>query len=510
MIKFFQKSETDKYIIIKILFIKITFKKKPLKNKPQKSDIDTIVWWIPIKSLRDSIRNIYYEYKNSFNEIDNENKLRQEFLNSRIDRIEKILNEIKSKDEDKDVLYNFYMFNKYKEELLKQKAKNGEKIKVIFLVNYASKFGVESIYYSMLESEIFDPYILVVHPRDNLFEENPIYFKEALENYNIFKERGYRTLFAYNMENMKAIDIENFKPDIIFINNPNMYQISIFKNININLKYLTCYINYSINVVNQDKYHYKHLHINTCYKMFAETYYCYKKHMNINNGFNTVLTGYPKLDSYKKDIGKCIIPKKIDNGNKIVIYAPHWSIRDSDELATFHLYHKYFMKLLKENPNINFVFKPHPDLRYRIIDSKIMDIEYYENYIKEWDNSNNGIYISDGGYIDLFRKSSCLITDSGSFIAEYLPSENPCIYLINPEKENLIENTFNDFAKPIVNSYYLCYNEEDINKYFNEIIINENDYMKDKRLNLIKDSFINIGSAGKIITEYLSDIFVNK
>ena len=28
MIKFFQKSEIDKYIIIKILFIKITFKKK--------------------------------------------------------------------------------------------------------------------------------------------------------------------------------------------------------------------------------------------------------------------------------------------------------------------------------------------------------------------------------------------------------------------------------------------------------------------------------------------------
>ena len=76
MIKFFQKSETDKYIIIKILFIKITFKKKPRKNKPQKSDIDTIVWWIPIKSLRDSIRNIYYEYKNNLNQS-----------NSRIDNL---------------------------------------------------------------------------------------------------------------------------------------------------------------------------------------------------------------------------------------------------------------------------------------------------------------------------------------------------------------------------------------------------------------------------------------
>lgn len=34
--------------------------------------------------------------------------------------------------------------------------------------------------------------------------------------------------------------------------------------------------------------------------------------------------------------------------------------------------------------------------------------------------------------------------------------------------------------------------------------------MKDKRINLIKDSFINIGSAGKTITEYLRDIFINK
>lgn len=125
----------------------------------------------------------------------------------------------------------------------------------------------------------------MVNPRDNFFEQNEIYFKEALENYNIFRERGYRTLFAYYMENMKAIDIDNFKPDIIFINNPNMHDISIFKNININLKYLTCYINYSINVVNQVKYHYKNLSINTCYKLFAETYYCYLQHMNISIRF---------------------------------------------------------------------------------------------------------------------------------------------------------------------------------------------------------------------------------
>ncbi|TXJ39535.1 glycosyltransferase family 8 protein [Brachyspira aalborgi] len=69
--------ENDRYKIYKILFIKIIFKKKPRKeNKPTKSNIDTIGWWIPIKSLRDSIRNIYMNIKNNLNQS-----------NSRIDNL---------------------------------------------------------------------------------------------------------------------------------------------------------------------------------------------------------------------------------------------------------------------------------------------------------------------------------------------------------------------------------------------------------------------------------------
>ena len=78
MIKLFEKINTDKYIIIKILFIKITFKKKP-----QKSDIDAIVWWIPFKNLRNAIRNIYYEYKNNINQS-----------NSRIDNLHRRVDDL--------------------------------------------------------------------------------------------------------------------------------------------------------------------------------------------------------------------------------------------------------------------------------------------------------------------------------------------------------------------------------------------------------------------------------
>ena len=86
MIKLFEKHEDEKYIIIKILFIKITFKKK-MPN----SDIETIVWWIPFKSLRNAVRNLLNNYDNEIiqnitqikqeiNKLDIRNKARMQLL----------------------------------------------------------------------------------------------------------------------------------------------------------------------------------------------------------------------------------------------------------------------------------------------------------------------------------------------------------------------------------------------------------------------------------------------
>ena len=62
----FKIVKTDKYTIIFILGIKIT-----LKKKEKKSDIDSIVWWIPSKKLRNVIRNLYNNTISSKNDIHN-------------------------------------------------------------------------------------------------------------------------------------------------------------------------------------------------------------------------------------------------------------------------------------------------------------------------------------------------------------------------------------------------------------------------------------------------------
>lgn len=240
-----------------------------------------------------------------------------------------------------------------------------------------------------------------------------------------------------------------------------------------------------------------------------DTKYSYKRSISGTafHANNTVLAGYPKLDDYcEKEIEKSI-PDKINNGKKIVIYAPHWTIRCNNNYATFHKYYQYFLDLVRENPDINFVFKPHPQLEHRIkllegAAADIISYEEYLQYVKEWDSMPNGLYVNEGDYIGLFVASTCLITDCGSFIGEYLPSGHPCIYLLNDEKKDFMDG-YTKVAKEILDSYYLCKNLDEIRECVQRVIMDEEDTKKAVRESVLTKEFYHIGNAGKFIVEYL-------
>lgn len=410
--------------------------------------------------------------------------------------------------------YSFQSINRVKELAARQKILNNKKLVVFFVISYQAKFGMETVYNEMLNSDIFDPYIYVISAKDSLFNSSPQYFNDCIDSYEFFKNSGYKTILGYDQETQEPLYIEEFNPDIVIYNNPNISTQAYFKNMLMNHNFLACYIPYAMNVVNHFGYHYEHRHINYAWKQFCPTSFDYKVNITKSKygGLNAVNLGYPKLDVYSENINYDNIPSKILNGKKNVIIAPHWSYKLSDNLATFHLYNKLFVELLDTYKNINFIFKPHPDLMYRILSNKtdknLMTYDEYMHYIEYFDKSENGIYFEHGNYIDLFKISSCLITDCGSFIAEYLPSKHPCIYLVNPDKKNFFEG-FNEYGKSILNSYYLAYNAQDIKSHFSDIILKENDYKKELRYDIIKKEFKDIGSSGKNIVRYLKNILTS-
>jgi len=434
-------------------------------------------------------------------------------INEKIDKLISSTNEILNivKDlrtkEIQQLLLSYQILNRQKIEKIRNKINKKNKIRVFFIVSYISKFEAKSVYDEMLSSDLFDPYIYIVHPKDLIWND---FLVEAEENYKLFKERGYKAIFAYD-KNGKYIDISKHKPDIVFYNNPNIYRQSSIKNVNTSFNYLTCYITYSMCVVDNFGYHFDNYQINTAWKIFAETQFAYNQFVNksVFNGLNVQFFGYPKLDPYKKPEEEVKIPSKIDNGKPIFIYAPHWTLRVDNNWSTFHLYNQYFLDLVKNNKDINFVFKPHPDLEYRIraLDDSgknfTLSREQYHKYIEEWNSLENGIYINDGEYIDLFRRSSCLITDCGSFIAEYLPSNHPCIYLLNPEKKDPL-NGYNDLGKKILKTYICCNNLIEVDKAISDVI-KKKDRFKKERDKVLRQEFTNIGNAGRSIVKYLEE-----
>lgn len=408
----------------------------------------------------------------------------------------------------------FQMFNKIKELELKNKIKCGHKVKVAFLLDTISKFPGANVYKLMEKSQLFEPFIVLYNTYETKFTNDSFwnnYQKELIE----IKQKGYKVCPGYD-ENRKYIPIENYSPDIVFISAAYLGCLYLhLSTVYLQTNFLVCFINYCFNTSNFYHYHYNNTTVNTCWKYFVETREDYTELMrfSVACGVNTVLTGYPKLDAYAKPLNECKLPDKINNGKSIVIYAPHWTInhvRETGDIGTFHFYYEQFLSMVKEYKDINFVFKPHPSLEYSLVDKKIMTSEEYQNYIHEWDSQPNGIYIFDGEYIDLFRKSDLMITDSGSFILEWLPTEHPCMYLVNPRRnsETYLEG-FSITARKALEKYYLCHNKSEIKKYFSMIMLEKDDPQKEERIKLKDEIFINIGSASKNIVDYLEKVLID-
>jgi len=227
----------------------------------------------------------------------------------------------------------------------------------------------------------------------------------------------------------------------------------------------------------------------------------------LSNGLNVVLSGHPILDEYVKDV--LDIPDKIKNGKKTVVYAPHWSIATYHNTSTFHIQYKFFFSLLKKYPDVNFVLKPHPalgsEIKRRISHGEkgLPGYEEYLDYCKAWDESPNGVLVTDSSFIDLFKASDCLITDSYSFLVAWLPTDKPCILLKNPKGPIDVKKYYYHFTHSLLDAYYNCESEIEIEEVIKKVVIEGKDPKKEERLKQKEKLIYNFGHAGEFIANYI-------
>lgn len=234
----------------------------------------------------------------------------------------------------------------------------------------------------------------------------------------------------------------------------------------------------------------------------------YKKYLS--EEVEVLSFGSPKIDyivdhcKAKKDIPKKwkekLEGKKVFLLNTHLLYFPIAAKNDNSAGNYAVRYHKQIIDVFLNNEKCALIWRPHPLLKAMIYDRFPQCIEFVEWFEKQVSKAPNGIVDDTSDYIEAFNCSDAMISTWSSLINEYMVTGKPILIFQKPLKKEIVD------ISPInrnVNYFIHGTNKVRFDE-FRDLIINDNDYMKQKRLDEINISFPNYGkNASKQILQYI-------
>lgn len=152
------------------------------------------------------------------------------------------------------------------------------------------------------------------------------------------------------------------------------------------------------------------------------------KNSSLMRGINIVPTGLPKYEHLTGQLSASSRPEK---NIKTILWAPHHSF-DKNWLgfATFIETHNEILKFLEENKDtFNIIFRPHPLFKTNLVSSGKMTNEQYESVMNRFKELPNFSFSTHSSPHYDFDASDLLLTDGISFLASYLVTHKPIVWL---------------------------------------------------------------------------------
>ena len=339
------------------------------------------------------------------------------------------------------------------------------KIKVAFWYYEPEKWGsIIGLYREFEKSPHFEPIIYLTCPsipfenitQKELMDENC----KFLDNQNVKYEKLYDIKDEF-------LPIDDFKCDIIFYQQP--WSINKKQSVMRSAKFaLPCYIPYCFYSLKSNANYFMGFH-GRMWKYFVETDFHKKEYQKDYKAKNCEALGSVKLDCYKSINMEQAQKHWKSKDKKRIIYAPHHSIQGDNWhcMSTFLKNGKFILDFAKNHPETEWIIRPHPALKDRLLKHRYMSLKEIDNYFNEWENIGS-ISKSEDNYYEQFITSDCLITDSISFLSEYLPTRKPVLHLRNSYQKD----EYNDLLKKITEDYYKIYTNDEFEKVFEEVVVN--------------------------------------
>lgn len=387
---------------------------------------------------------------------------------------------------------------------IRRKSRQGEKIRVLFLVNETAKWKAQSIFDLLSKDARYKVSIAVsIGDTDSSLSHEERSVKVS-SRVSWFEKQGIdNCLIAYDPESDTPLPLDKFKPDIVFYHQPWFLPPCQMPRV-VSRYALTCYIPYFVPTFANNTMHcqlqlhkdiYWHFVLNDDWKNF------YLSEIDISEYAGNILaTGHPILDAIKLREGES---REVE----CVIYAPHWSICHPNNpneinLSTFLDTGKPILDYARSHPEINWIFRPHPTLRLALKRTLAMTEQEIERYYSEW--AEIGEVSEGGGYVDIFNRSRALITDCDSFLSEYAFTGKPIVWLISKVKN---KRHFSPF-KYLFDTYYKVFEASALEDVLNEVVVKQRDYRKPERIAAIKRTGLISQDSARMIAERIESLLV--
>lgn len=354
----------------------------------------------------------------------------------------------------------------------------------------------------MAKSRLFDPYVCIVKAdADHDLPDDE--FLKKVEDYKAFcRDRNMRVVEAHGVGGVSA-DLRLHCPDIVFYPLPWHLQAE-HRPQKVSEFALTCYVPYYIScrvstgIDSQQELH-KFLFRYFVLNDFWVKFYSHRRYHFPISG-KLVGVGHPMLDVFND------AANAKQDGDGCVIYAPHWSIVGCGFLrySTFLENGRMILEYAQNHPEIKWCFKPHPTLRNALAKFAKWTEKEIDDYYNAW--SEIGFACYDGSYPELFKRSSCMITDCSSFLVEYSCVNKPLIHLKSSEQ-------YLEDAPPFKRLFDSFYKVEDMSSLYatlDDIVVKGNDPKKAVRDKAVKDLKLNGSNAAQNIVDYLKEVITSK
>lgn len=361
----------------------------------------------------------------------------------------------------------------------RRKLAGGSRLRVLFLVNDNTKWNADSVYKLLRDDERFDCSIVVCRQEQSELE------KRTRLGYNddlrFFAEREVPVVPGVDPATGADIDVLSLKPDLVFYCQPWGWVAGRNNLEHVSRGALTAAFPYSVPVANDPSDWGAAFY-------FRLWRYCLPDVLTledfsgrmVNGAANCRVTGYPKLDEYMEPAAASGsaggFRAESPSTKPTIIWAPHHSFAGRLRYATFEWSAPAIAGLCSERAGVEWVCKPHPRLRFELVKQGLFSEEGLREWFDAWCAMPNARVYDAGGYMGLFRESAALLTDSVSFLAEYLPSGSPVVLLVNEKSAG-----YNRLGSRIVEAYYKAHNAGELQNIVAMLLRGE-DPLREKRL----------------------------